>query len=202
VLIAAHPVTLADLPEGARLGTSSLRRSAQLLAARPDLNLLPVRGNVDTRIRKMLAGQYDAIILAAAGVTRLGLTENIRQYLPLDLMLPAPGQGALAIQCRADDELMRQLLAAIDHRPTRLAVTAERAFLTGMGGGCSAPIAALGQAEGDGVRLRGLVAAVDGSKLVQVSEAGTDPLALGMQLARAALQAGAGALLPSGEAGA
>jgi hydroxymethylbilane synthase len=100
VLVAARPVTLADLPAGARIGTSSLRRSAQLLAARPDLTLLPVRGNVDTRIRKVLEGQYDAIILAAAGVTRLGLMENVRQHLPFETMLPAPGQGALAVQCR------------------------------------------------------------------------------------------------------
>jgi hydroxymethylbilane synthase len=196
VLIAAQALTLQSLPVGARVGTSSLRRSAQLLAARPDLNLLPVRGNVDTRIRKMLEGQYDAILLAAAGVTRLGLTAHIRQTLPFDLMLPAPGQGALAIQCRAGDDLTRRLLAVIDHLPSRQEVTAERAFLSGMGGGCSAPIAALGQVRSDGLHLQGLAAAADGTRIVRVSAVGADPYALGAELARQALQAGAGDLLP------
>jgi hydroxymethylbilane synthase len=195
VLIAARPLDLENLPQGARVGTSSLRRSAQLLAVRPDLTLLPVRGNVDTRIRKVLEGQYDAIILAAAGVTRLGLTEHVRQRLPFGLMLPAPGQGALAVQCRADDDLTRLLLAAIDDSATRQAVTAERAFLSGLGGGCSAPVAALGEVGGGVIHLIGLVASVDGSRLVQVSRAGSDPHALGAVLARAALEAGAGELL-------
>jgi hydroxymethylbilane synthase len=202
VLISAHNWTLESLPTGARVGTSSLRRGAQLLHARPDLLLLPLRGNVDTRIRKALAGEYDAIILAAAGVYRLGLQAHVRQELPLESMLPAPGQGALAVQCRADDERMRLLLRAIDDAHTRQAVSAERAFLQGMGGGCSAPIAAFGHVQEGQLFLTGLVASVDGQHAIRVAgSAGPDEaLALGQQLARQALEQGARDLLPAEKA--
>lgn len=197
VLIAARPLTLQTLPPNARVGTSSLRRSAQLLAARPDLTILPVRGNVDTRIRKTLNGEYDAVVLAAAGLARLEMTENIVEYLPFDVMLPAPGQGALAIQCRADDSFVSDTLQSIDHLPTRQAVTTERAFLQALGGGCSAPIAAYATADGKaGLQLNGLVAAVDGSHIIRVSGVGSDALQLGTQLGQQALALGAGVLLP------
>src|SRR5215211_5526977 len=133
VLVSAEAWTLPNLPEGARVGTCSLRRTAQLLARRPDLTILPLRGNVDTRLRKVLNGEYDAIVLAAAGLTRLGLEAHITETLPLDMMLPAPGQGALAVQCRADDEETLRLLTAIHDPLTYAAVSAERAFLSGLG---------------------------------------------------------------------
>ena len=120
-LVSARGYTLETLPQGAVVGTSSLRRAAQLLAVRPDLQIRPLRGNVDTRVRKALEGQYDAVVLAGAGLVRLGLTEYISQWLPLEVMLPAPGQGALAVQCRADDEATLSLLAAIDDLATRAA---------------------------------------------------------------------------------
>jgi hydroxymethylbilane synthase len=199
VLISREGWTLTALPPAARVGTSSLRRAAQLLTARPDLTLLPLRGNVDTRIRKAMSGDYDAIVLAAAGVLRLGLGEYISEYLPFDVMLPAPGQGALAVQCRADDSATRALLAPIDHAPTRAAVTAERAFLNALGGGCSAPVAAYAQSaishQPSAITLTGLVATRDGRRIIHVSGGGTNPLALGAELAQRALVQGAGELL-------
>ncbi len=199
VLISGKHYTLATLPHSAHMGTSSLRRAAQLLAVRPDLKLLSLRGNVDTRIRKAQNGDYDAIVLAAAGMLRLDLTEHITDYLPLEVMLPAPGQGALAVQCRTDDARTRALLAPLDHSPTRAAVTAERAFLDGLGGGCSAPIAAFAQVSdantASKISLLGLVATPDGSHVIRVNAQGDDPHALGLQLAQRALAQGAKALL-------
>jgi hydroxymethylbilane synthase len=201
VLVSGKGWTLTSLPQGARIGTSSLRRSAQLKAARPDLQILPIRGNVDTRIRKAALaeqGDYDAVVLAAAGLRRLGLQSHITEYLPLGIMLPAPGQGALAVQCRADDATVRTLLEKIDDPPTRAAVTAERCFLNALGGGCSAPIAAYAQLldERPGwLTLDGLVAAADGSKVIRVNGLGSDPERLGAELAEQALIQGAGALL-------
>ena len=191
VLISRHYHPLARLPHGARVGTSSLRRSAQLLAARPDLKILSLRGNVDTRIRKAMQGEYDAIVLAAAGVLRLGFASHIAEYLSFDVMLPAPGQGAVAVQCRADDHRTIELLRPIDHAPTRLAVAAERAFLAGLGGGCSTPVAAYAR----GNHLTGLVTSQDGQRVIRVSGEGDDPLVLGSELARQALAQGAGELL-------
>ena len=209
VLISRSGSTLASLPPGARVGTSSLRRSAQLLAARPDLALVSLRGNVDTRIRKAMNGEYDAIVLAAAGVLRLGLGEHISEYLPCDVMLPAPGQGALAVQCRAEDGVALELLAAIDEPDCRAAVTAERAFLNTLGGGCSAPIAAYAQSTirnpaplrsggnrpQSKIQMTGLVASPDGRRVIRVSGEGNDPLALGAELAQQALAQNAGELL-------
>lgn len=196
VLICPKGLSLQDLPAGAVVGTSSNRRLAQLLACRPDLRAEPMRGNVDTRIRKVLEGQYDAIILAAAGVIRLGFQEHITQYLPLETMLPAPGQGALAVQCRADDEEILLLLQAIDHRDTRLAVSAERAFLSAMGGGCSLPVGALAEVHGEEITLYGVIAAPDGSQVTRISSTGSDPVLLGQALAHQVLNLGARACLP------
>jgi hydroxymethylbilane synthase len=197
VLIAREPCTLATLPPGARVGTSSLRRSAQLLAARPDLNLLPLRGNVDTRIRKALNGDYDAIVLAAAGVLRLGLSRCITEYIPLDRLLPAPGQGALAVQCRAADQSTLDLLKPIDHAATRSCVAAERAFLNGLGGGCSAPVAAYAYITRHSslINLTGLVASIDGQQVIRLSHEGYDPIEVGRHLAQAALARGAAELI-------
>jgi len=199
VLVSASGKTLAQLPPGARLGTSSLRRAAQLLAVRPDLELLPLRGNVDTRIRKALRGDYDAIVLAAAGIERLDLRQHITEYLPFDVMLPAPGQGALAVQCRSGDIEVQRLLAPIHDLPTFRCVTAERVFLSALGAGCSAPVAAYAHQDGEQCELlemQGLVASTDGRRLIRVSASGADPLSLGESLAQQALALGAGELLP------
>ncbi len=195
VLISANGLALAKLPYGARVGTSSLRRQVQLKAARPDLVILPLRGNVDTRIRKALQGDYDAILLAAAGIERLGLEEYVTEYLPFEVVLPAPGQGALAVQCREADADLRDLLQTIHDPATERAVSAERAFLAGLGGGCSAPVAAYAREVDDRLAIDGLVASPDNQKVIRVSAAGYDPAALGRQLARQALEQGAGDML-------
>ncbi len=187
--------TLDDLPLNAVVGTSSLRRQAQLRRLRPDVEVRSIRGNVETRIRKVTEGQYDAAILAAAGVTRLNLERHIGQYLPLDAMLPAPGQGALAIQCRADDAQTLELLAAIHNLNVAAAVTAERAFLNGLGGGCATPVAAYAELTNGELRLVGLVSALDGKRQIRVSGAGTDGRALGQKLAEEALTQGAREIL-------
>jgi hydroxymethylbilane synthase len=171
VVIAGSGNPLASLPPGAVVGTSSNRRMAQIAARRPDLAIHSLRGNVDTRVQKALAGEYDAIVIAAAGVHRLELTRHITEYLPFDEMLPAPGQGALAVQCRADDEATRGLVGVLDDPAARIPTTAERAFLSDLGGGCAAPIAALGESfEEEGrrrLRLTGLVASLDGRSLIR-----------------------------------
>jgi hydroxymethylbilane synthase len=198
-LISKNGYTLETLPAGSVVGTSSLRRAAQVLSTRPDVTTVSLRGNVDTRLRKALEGQYDAIILAGAGLIRLGLESHVTQWLPLDVMLPAPGQGALAVQCRADDEETLSLLAALEDAPTRVAVTAERQFLLGLGGGCAVPVAAFGQCSVNSkqlsVSLMGLVASIDGMKLIKVAGEGTDPFVLGKELAKQAIAQGANEIL-------
>lgn len=196
-LLSARELSLDSLPKGAVVGTSSLRRSAQLLAARPDLQMRSLRGNVDTRVRKAFEGQYDAIVLAGAGLARLGLDGHIRQWLPIDVMLPAPGQGALAVQCRTGDAETLRLLAALDDAATRKSVTAERSFLAGLGGGCAVPVAAYATAEAR-ISLQGLVASVDGKRLLRVQGDGDDAAELGRGLAGEAVRQGAGELLALG----
>jgi hydroxymethylbilane synthase len=198
-LIARNGLTLATLPQNAVVGTSSLRRAAQLRAARPDLKIESLRGNVDTRLRKALEGQYDAIILAGAGLTRLGLSQHVTEWLSLDVMLPAPGQGALAVQCRADDQTTLGLLAGLDDESTRNMVAAERAFLSGLGGGCAVPVAAFAEAsvrsQVSGFSLTGLVISEDGTKAIKVIGEGTDALQLGDELAQKAIVQGASEIL-------
>jgi hydroxymethylbilane synthase len=193
-LVSSRELTVDSLPEGAIVGTSSLRRAAQLLALRPDLQIHSLRGNVDTRVRKALEGQYDAVVLASAGLTRLGLGAHITQWIPLDLMLPAPGQGALAVECRANDDLTLRLLSALEDAETRQSVTAERAFLAGLGGGCAVPVAAHATVD-ERVRLHGLVASPDGKRVIRVNGDGDDANRLGYELAREALSQGANELL-------
>jgi hydroxymethylbilane synthase len=205
VLVSRHRLPLADLPPGPRIGTSSPRRAAQILAARPDAQIVSLRGNVDTRLRKAAGDDYDAVVLAAAGLIRLGLDQPITQWLPFEVMLPAPAQGALAVQCRAGDEAVLALLRSIHHPPTWAAVSAERAFLSGLGGGCAAPVAAYAverpaPARGGGgpsLWLRGLVASLDGRQVVRVAAHGApqETEQLGHRLAQAALAEGAAALL-------
>jgi len=203
ILVSRAQHTLASLPPQATVGTSSLRRQAQLLAARPDLHIIPVRGNIDTRIAKALdeTGPYQAIILAAAGLTRMGLDAHISERLGFDTMLPAPGQGAIAVQCRAGDAAVLDYLAHIDHPATRQAVSAERAFLATLNAGCSLPVAALGTVSGESLALQGLVASLDGQQLVRVRHMGpmVDPGRVGSELARKALAEGAEAILRAAE---
>jgi len=204
-LISRDGYTLATLPPNASIGTSSLRRAAQVLSLRPDVKTQSLRGNVDTRLRKALDGQYDAIILAGAGLTRLGLAHHVTEWLSLDVMLPAPGQGALAIQCRTDDQTTLGLLAKLEDESTRKCVTAERAFLSGLGGGCAVPVAAyaviseqpaLSEVEGSSViSLTGLVISEDGKKVVKITGQGADALRLGYELAQKAIKQGASEIL-------
>lgn len=198
VIISAKQYTFSSLPEGAQVGTSSPRRAAQVLAARPDLVLHSLRGNVDTRLRKAMEGQYDAILLAGAGLSRLGLDKTITEWLPLEVMLPAPGQGALAVQCRADDQTTLELLTALEDSPTRKAVTAERQFLLEMGGGCTAPVAAYATmtSEGNGmIHLMGRVLSPDGRKVLNVRGRGMDAAQLGKDLAQQVMEQGAREIL-------
>jgi hydroxymethylbilane synthase len=183
---------LSSLPRRARVGTSSLRRRAQLLAARPDLQVLDLRGNVDTRLRKLRDGQYDAVVLAVAGLVRLGHADAIGQALPVDLMLPAVGQGALCVEVRGDDEATQRLISPMDHPPTRWATIAERAFLRRLEGGCQVPIGAFAEMDDGQLCLRGLVAALDGSRLVRDEIRGLAEQAeiLGTELAEKLLAAG------------
>ncbi len=194
-LVARDASSLAELTGGSVVGTSSLRRAAQLAALRPDLELRSIRGNVDSRIRKVTDGDYDAVVLAAAGLRRLGLEAVVTEWLAAETMLPAPGQGALAVQCRAGDEGVRALLETVDDPPTRAATTAERAFLAALGGGCAAPVAALAvPTTTPRVRLQGLVASVDGMEMARVTGEG-EPHEIGTQLAEEALSLGADRIL-------
>lgn len=187
--------TLGSLPLGALVGTSSLRRQAQLKIMRPDLRVQSIRGNVETRIRKVQEGLYDATILAAAGITRLELERHVAQWLPVDVMLPAPGQGALAVQCRADDQATLALLARIHQADVAAAVSAERSFLFHLGGGCATPVAAYGTQKDNQLHLRGLVAALDGSRQIEVEGSGAEAWELGQRLAEKAVAEGAREIL-------
>lgn len=197
VLVGAGPVALATLPTGARVGTCSTRRTAQLLANRPDLDIVPLRGNIDTRVAQVASGRFDAIILAAAGLIRLRRAALVGEWLSPDLMLPAPAQGALAVQCREDDHRTRAMLAVLDDPVVRAATAAERAFLEGLGGGCLAPIAALASVRNDRLLLRGRVLDPTGTRDVQVVIRGTPAAGrdLGLALAAQARRRGATELL-------
>ena len=193
----AENSSLLHLPEGAVVGTSSQRRLAQLKALRGDVVVKDLRGNVDTRIRKLDEGQYDAVLLASAGLVRLGLQERISARIAISEMLPAVGQGAIAIETRTDNEFAVQNTSRLDHRETRLACLAERAFLRGLGGGCQFPIAAHAMLDGDSLKLDGLVARPDGSRILRDSLSGPsiDAEAVGSALANQLIERGANSLL-------
>ena len=202
VLVTRSWKTLEELPPGSRLGTSSLRRRAQLLNYRADLTFCDIRGNVPTRLAKMIKEGLDAIVIAAAGLERLGLQQFIVQRLPDSVCLPAVGQGALGIEARAGDETVSGIVLALNHPPSEMATAAERAFLRRLGGGCQIPIAALGTLEDGKLRLQGLVASPDGEKLIRGERAVSGaPLTrntaeqLGVSLAEELLAQGAGRLL-------
>jgi hydroxymethylbilane synthase len=184
-----------DLPRGALVGTSSLRRQAQLKAVRPDLDIHPLRGNVDTRLRKLEAGEYDAIILAAAGLNRLGKTQLVRQVIPAEVMCPAAGQGALGIEIRAGDSVTRQHLAFLDNAAARASTTCERALLNKLGGGCQVPIGAFAQGRDGRLHLQAIVADPDGTKVLRESRDGSDPVQLGESAGEILLQRGGDAIL-------
>jgi len=192
----------ADLPQGARLGTSSLRRQAQLMHLRPDLMVQPLRGNVGTRLAKLDAGEFDGIVLAGAGLMRLALSARIAELMDPERCLPAAGQGAVGIECRADDDELISLLRQLDHAVTRTAVAAERAVSRGLGGSCQVPVAAHLTDEGDHLRLRARVARPDGSRLIE-RECRTDAAgaeAAGASLAEEMLAAGGREILAELEA--
>jgi len=184
-----------DLPRAARVGTSSLRRQAQLKAVRPDLDIHPLRGNVDTRLRKLEAGEYDAIILAAAGLNRLGKTQLVKQVIPAEVMCPAAGQGALGIEIRAGDSVTRQHLAFLDDAAARATTTCERALLNKLGGGCQVPIGALAEVRDGRLHLEAIVADPDGSKVLRESRDGSDSVPLGESVGEILLRRGGDAIL-------
>jgi len=183
------------LPKAARVGTSSLRRQAQLKALRSDLNIHPLRGNVDTRVAKLEAGEYDAVILAAAGLNRLGKTHVVKQVIPADVMCPAAGQGALAIEVRSGDTGTQQMLAFLDDPDARATTVCERALLGRLGGGCQVPIGALAELRSGRLHLQAVVASPDGSQVLRESAEGQSPIQLGEFVADALLRRGGKAIL-------
>lgn len=186
---------LADLPAGARVGTSSLRRRALLARLRPDLELVDLRGNVPTRVRRLDEGRYDAIVLALAGVRRLGLEARVSERLPLDAFPPAVAQGAVAVEIRDDDGATARWVVALDHGPTRNATAAERALLRRLEGGCQVPVGAHATFDGDRIGLHAVIVALDGSAAVAGRRSGDDPEALGRGLAEELLAGGGSAIL-------
>lgn len=196
-LVSEKFARLADLSPGAVVGTSSLRRKAQLTAARPGLNIVDLRGNVGTRVKRVTDGDLDAAILACAGLERIGLTDVIAEVLAPEVMLPAAGQGALGIQTRADDADLLAILARINDEATHAEVTAERALLAALGGGCQVPIGALAHVDGDSLHLRGCVCSLDGERLFRAETSGpaADATALGQQAADVLLRDGAQAVI-------
>ncbi len=199
-LCARNGATLATLPAGARVGTCSARRTAQVRALRPDLQLVPLRGNVPTRVARVTDGDLDAIVLARAGLVRLGLDRHITEIFAVDRVLPAPAQGALAVQCRHSDAWIVQSLSRLDDAATRRAITAERAVLHALGGGCSVPVGAVATADQAGnLALKAGVFSLDGLSSSWTNVLGDDPVALGEEAARQLLSAGARPILAAFE---
>jgi hydroxymethylbilane synthase len=196
-LLSRNKVKFNDLPKGANVGTSSLRRQAQLMHIRPDFVIHQLRGNVDTRLRKLKEGQFDAIVLAAAGVKRLGLAENVTEYIAPEISLPAIGQGALGIECRVDDRELNDLISFFNHTDSRTCVMGERALLRRLEGGCQVPIACYGQMKDGKLQLTGLVGSVDGKRIIKDAIEGAAEKAekLGVTLAEKLLTRGADLIL-------
>jgi hydroxymethylbilane synthase len=193
--VSARFPSVDDLPIGAHVGTSSLRREAQLKAVRPDLHIGSLRGNVDTRLRKLEAGEFDAIILAAAGLKRLGREELVRERLAVEMMCPAAGQGALAVETRANDKNIRDAVDFLDDSDARTTTSCERALLNGLGGGCQVPIGAHARIAGNQVTLLAVVASPDGKQVLREQQVGSDAHKLGDAVAKALLRAGAQEIL-------
>ena len=195
--VSNHYASFADLPQGAKVGTSSLRRKCQILKARPDLEIIDLRGNVGTRLSKLDDGQYDAIILASAGLKRLGLAERIRHTIQPDVSLPAVGQGALGLECRSQDQAVLDLILPLMHAETNVCVRAERAFNAYLEGGCQVPIAGYATLQNGQLQIEGRVGSVDGQTILKAVQYGAPEQAemLGEELAKALLAQGAGELL-------
>ena len=196
-LISKNGETLANLPQGATIGTSSLRRSSQLLKYRADFDIRPLRGNVDTRLRKVKEGNYDAIILASAGLNRLGWASHITEEISDEVLLPAMGQGALGIETRLDDAKTYDLVSALNHEQTNYAVTAERSLVGRLDGGCQVPIGAYAKIEDNLITLKGLVASLDGEIIYRSENVGPvdDALNIGQELGSKLLKMGANEIL-------
>tara|TARA_B100000686_G_C16783870_1_gene973840 strand:- start:1791 stop:2705 length:915 start_codon:yes stop_codon:yes gene_type:complete len=197
VLISPNRAHLSDLPVAAVIGTSSSRRASQLRFLRRDLTIKPIRGNVDSRIQKMRDGQFDAIVVAAAGVSRLNRNDEVSQYFRTTELIPPPGQGALAIETRSSDVWIQDLLKSVNHEPSEKAVTAERSFLAHLGGGCSVPVAAYAEIRANDLKISGLICNENGDQRFSEEIIGslTDPQALGIKLAKDLLDMGANAIV-------
>ena len=197
VIVSRGGEALSQLPSGARLGTSSPRRAAQVRAHRPDIDIVDLRGNIGTRLRKVTEGEMEAAVLAAAGLIRMGWKDRITEYLPPEICLSPAGQGALAIQIRVDDAAVGEMISPLDHEPTRQATTSERAFLGRLGGGCQTPIGAFGRVLGSRLRLQGMVASPRGEDLLRDEMDGetAEPEKTGWELAQRLLERGAAAIL-------
>ena len=200
VLIDRWSVPFGELPEGARIGTSSPRRTAQLKALRRDVEIKPIRGNVGTRVDKAWSDEYDGVVLAAAGLLRLDMGDRISEYLSPDICTPDAGQGALAIEARGSDTEILELLATVDHRPTNVTVTAERAFVEAIGGGCEVPVAAYATLDGVQLRISTMAAAPDGSRLFRTQTVGAaeDPVSAGRAAAEALMKTEAATIIATG----
>ena len=201
VLVSKGNLTLAELEPGAVIGTSSPRRAVQLRAMRSDIRVEPVRGNVETRVAKALGDDYDAVVVAAAGLARLGMEGSAAQYFDPFEMVPEPGQGALAVEFRSGDEWLFELLRSIQDPAANITATAERAFVEGMGGGCRVPISAFGSLEDNALKMVAMAATEDGDRMVKerMSLNPDDPIAAGLTLADILLAAGASDILRAGE---
>ena len=195
VLCCVKFASIDALPQHANVGTSSLRRQAQLKALRPDLEIHPVRGNVDTRLRKLESGDYDAVVLAAAGLNRLGKTQLARELIPVEVMTPAAGQGALAIEIRNGDTATRAIVAFLDDAAARATTTCERALLSKLGGGCQVPIGAFAEVQGGRIRLNAVVARPDGTRVLREAHEGDDPVRLGREVGDTLLRRGGNVIL-------
>jgi hydroxymethylbilane synthase len=194
-LVSRGGETLAELPNGARVGSASLRRQAQLRARRPDLQILPVRGNVGTRLGKLDAGEFDALVLASAGLARLGLAERVTEYMSVTDSVPAAGQGALGIECLADAVRVRELIEVLNDAQASRCVLAERAVSSGLGADCSAPLGAYAVLDADRIALRAVLGSVDGRQMLRASAAGSDPAAVGAEVVEHLKAQGAMAIL-------
>jgi len=202
VLITASGRSLAELAPGSSIGTGSARRAVELLSQRPDLDVRTLRGNVDTRLRKITSGELDGAIMAAAALIRLGWQERVTEYLSVEQFLPAVGQGALGIETKADDSYIIKLVSKLDHQPSHAGILAERAFLKALGGGCRAPIAALGVVSGNSLELKGMVAGVNSRHFLRGQDKGTISSAeeIGQRLAHSLLEKGATKLIAEAKA--
>jgi len=200
VLVSKNDIKFNELPKGAKVGTSSLRRQAQLLNLRPDLQILPLRGNVDTRVRKVRSEGLDSAVLALAGLERMGFKDEIAEIFPVDVLVPAPGQGALAVECREDDREINDIIFQINHKESSISASAERAFLAELGGGCQVPVGCYARIKKDRINILGLIASTDGREIIREEIDGSVEIhqALGRELALIILNKGGREILSKG----